>query len=106
MAFTVVNNGDGTGTATWAITSASAKIFNMSEDAGQYIYPVRWQLFDASDPPEPRAWGDLSNAEKLTVMDQEYKFMSKEMAKSFYVNDARDTAAASAKTEADDRYDI
>ncbi len=106
MTLSIADNGDGTHTMAWEITADSAKILDTAADAGQYIYPIRWQLFDVSDPPEPRPWSDLSNAEKLAVVNKELKYVVKEQARSFYIGDARDTAGETATGEADARYDI
>ena len=105
MTVTITRN-NGTSTFTFNVTAERAKIEDTADEAARYIYPIRWQLFTDGDDPQPILYDDLTNAQKLAVLNKELKSHLKVLARSGYVTDAGDAARETAQTEADTKFDI
>ena len=94
MAINIKVNGDGTTTLTLAYTAASDKVTETLAAAAHWLYDHR--------RGSETAWDDLTNAQKLAIIDVEVRSHLIECAKAYNVNAAAD--AARVAELAADRY--
>jgi multidrug efflux pump subunit AcrB len=105
MAGSFTNNGDGTITVSFDFTADLDKAQNAVNKASEFVYSA-YMVVDNSDPLNPiiTPWEDLTNQEKLDVLDKHIKRTIMDAARAQLiqtaVNDARDLA------EVDDSIDL
>ncbi len=97
----VITRDNGDSTFTFEVTALQAKIENTADDAARYIYQKRWTIYAAE---EIIAYDDLTNAQKMDVLDKEIKYVLREMARSYYIVSAGEAARDTAKEEVDSRF--
>ena len=100
----VQDNGDDTATFTFTVTAAKNKVFDIGEDAGRYFYYAYFRTEDETG--QVILWENLTNPQKLLVMDKTLKKYLKEGALAWYVNEKRNEAAQQAIGEGEIKYDI
>jgi len=100
MAINIKVNGDGTTTLTLAYTAASDKVTETLAAAAHWLYDHG--RGDHGDEETPLTWDDLTNAQKLAIIDVEVRSHLIECAKAYNVNTAAD--AARVAELAADRY--
>lgn len=96
------NNGDGTATLTMTWTAPKPKLDAMGSDSGEFYYNQRWTIYDGTTP---KAWGDLTNAQKLNVLLKECTHHLRKGAYHKYEDDTMDTARAAMDTP-EDKYNM
>ena len=95
---------NGAATCTLTASGPTQKVLDIVEDAGRYVYPIRWQLTDAEG--EPILYDALTLAQKKGIIAAEWVYTMKEQAKTYHATSATDTARETAIEEAEDKYDI
>ena len=105
MTASITVNGNGTTTISFAYTALNQKISDLGEDAAHQIYIQNPP--SPADPlnPEPQpAWDDLTNQEKLDLLDGEIKEHLLMLARIYYIRTAAEAANAQAALDAETRY--
>lgn len=106
MTVTISIDGD-QATLTFEKTAGTAVVADTADSAARYIYPIRWQLYDESgEEPVPIPYDDLTNNQKLAVLDKEITFHLRSMARTDWIGDAIDTARETAEEEAEEKFDL
>lgn len=90
----------------FTVTSLRARIEDTADAAVRYIYPIRWQLFTEDEEPLPIPYNNLTNTQKLNVLNQELIAHLKAMARSGFVTDTGDAAREVAQEKADTKFNI
>lgn len=98
---TVTITGSGANrTITWSKTKPAAIVLNGSDLAAQYFFSVGYG--DHGTPEAPRTYNDLTNAEKLAILDQHLSRVVKDAAWTQHrINRRTADDAADATTETD-----
>ena len=95
------------GTATYTLTGTAPKqpVLDTAEDAARYVYPARWQFYEA-DGETPIPFDDLTLAQKKAIIAKEFVYYMRECAKAYHAITATDAARDAALAEAEGKYDI
>jgi len=102
MTVTIAIDGDNA-TFTFEKTAGTAIVVDTANSAARYIYPIRWQLFDEGSE-EPIPYDDLTNGQKMAVLDKEITFHLHSMARTHWIGNAVDTAREAAEEEAEEKF--
>lgn len=113
MTTTYTNNGDGTGTLSMAYTADTTKVLDVGLGVAHALYVKGFEVptQPVADPEfpggtEPVPWADLTNDQKLVMVDKYVKQVLLDMAKSDYQTEAVITARDTADAEAATLYDL
>ncbi len=73
MTASIKTNGDGTTTITFAYTALTQKISDLGEDAAHQVFIQNPPASDPFNPTPLPTWNDLTNQQKLDLLDREIK---------------------------------
>ena len=82
--------------------AATGLVVATADSATRYIYAMRWQLFDVDEILIP--YDELTNAQKMEVLDNEITYHLRGMAKTYWITNAAETARDDAKAEAEEMF--
>ena len=91
-------------TLTFTVTALRDIVEGTVNAAIRYIYPIRYQAYDAAGEPIP--FDSLTIAQKLKVLDRELIYYIRELASSGHINDLVAATREAAVTEAAASFDI
>ena len=92
-------NVQGERTFTFTKSAPSQKMLDTGEKAGRYLFSVGYG--DHGTPEAPKTFDDLTNAQKLRILDVYIGQVLRDAAHTFHVNDAVETARAAAESTGD-----
>lgn len=101
MAGTFTVNGDGTITVRFEYTAATQKVQDTIGDAGEFLWSIGIR---APSTPAVGTYDELTNQQKLDIVDFYIRQDVINKAKGQYVTDALAAAETTAETEAETRY--
>ena len=105
MSFDVVNNGDGTGTATWEVSTNYTKMSTMIDYWAHYLW-LTGQYGPQGTEEEPVEWEDVTNGQKLDIVNQRIADVARAEAHAFYINNEQETARLAAIEEANTNINL
>ena len=85
MTASIKTNGDGTTTITFAYTALTQKISDLGEDAAHQVFIQNPPASDPFNPTPLPTWNDLTNQQKLDLLDREIKGYLLMLARIYYI---------------------
>jgi len=107
MTLTIINNGDGTFTAEFEYTAAQAKISDTLDAAAHQLWVLGYGPTTPETGSQPGSrvpYDQLTNPQKLAMIDQFVRDGVVSLAKNWYIKDQLDQAEIQAITDADGKY--
>lgn len=106
MTVTYINNGNGTIDLTVLFNDANkVKADQLLTDAARYAYE-NMGIGDHGTEEAPKTWVDLTNNQRLQLIEVICRNHLIELARAYHVTTATNTAQSTAQTEAPTRYEI
>jgi len=91
-------------TLTFTVTALRDIVEGTVLAAIRYIYPIRYQAYDAAGEPIP--FDSLTNAQKLKVLDRELIYYIRELASSGHINDLVAATRTAAEIEVVTKFEL
>ena len=95
MTVTISAPSNGKRTFTFSKTVESQKLLDLGEKAALYLWNIGYGNHGTLE--SPRQWADVSNAEKMQILDQYLGVTLRDLAKTQVVTDAVDATRATAE---------
>lgn len=92
-------NANGDRTFTFSKVVPSAKPLDMAEKAGRYLFAVGYG--DHGTPEAPKTFDDLTNPQKLAILDAYIANVLRDAAKTWHITEAIETARIAAEETGD-----
>lgn len=102
MTGTFVNNGDGTTTVNFGYTASTQKVLDTAGDVAHLLFDQGF--FVQPDPENPLTYEELTNQQKLDMIDVLVRRTLINAARQYYVEESIDTARETALADVDTRY--
>ena len=91
-------------TLAWVVTGLRDPVEDMVLAAIRYIYPIRYQAYDAAGEPIP--FDSLTITQKLKVLDRELIYYVRELASSGHINDLVTATRTAAEIEVVTKFEL
>lgn len=99
MTVTISAPTNGNRTFTFSKTVESQKLLDMAEKAGRYLFSIGYG--DHGTAEEPKTFDDLTNAQKLGILDGYIGTVLRDAARTWHITEAMEAARLAAEETGD-----
>lgn len=99
MTITISAPTNGNRTITFSKTVESTKLLDTADKAGRYLFSVGYG--DHGTPDQPKTFDDLTNAEKLAILDAYIATILRDAARTWHIQEAIEAARIAAEQSGD-----